>query len=75
MLDQRGTRAENAMMDEGDRRLFTWYGFVLICLSVFMALLSFSRGYDRWHMIILAGASLAIGAGMLAFAFRRYRRD
>jgi hypothetical protein len=75
MLDQRGTRAKNAMtQDEGDRRLTGWYGFLLICLSVFAALFSTSHGYGR-DLIILAGASLVIGVGMLAFSFRRHGRD
>jgi hypothetical protein len=55
---------------EGERRLNALRGVVAIFLAMFVAVLSGIRGDDSWQPVILIGAALAVGAGLLIYAFR-----
>jgi hypothetical protein len=58
-------------MRVGERRLSAVRGVVAIFLGMFVAILSAIRGDDTWVPIMLVGACLAVGAGLLVYAFQR----
>jgi hypothetical protein len=55
---------------ERERRASLLYGVEALVLGLFVLVLYFSRGDDSWPPIMLAIASLAFSAFMLARAFR-----
>ena len=52
-----------------ERRMSALYGVGLILLGGFVLVLYFSRGDDAWAPIVLAMASLTLGAFYLIRAF------
>jgi hypothetical protein len=55
----------------GERRLSALRAVVAIFLGMLVAILSAIRGDDTWVPIVLVGACLAVGAGLLVYASRR----